>query len=146
MNNIPKFTATEWSSAKEKTKFATQFMRFVEHDFKETMFPQWFYQRLSMCFGMIAHYDRDGFYSTFFEDTKGKTRFLRACLKDPSSGDPSFTYSDTQRFLQEWLRKGNFLARYEWRLCYEIEQNQRDQLTQLQIKYEPTYNTQEVEQ
>jgi hypothetical protein len=50
------FTATKWSNAEEKTKFANDLMAFIAADFPEKKFKKGFYDRLSHCFGMIAHY------------------------------------------------------------------------------------------
>jgi hypothetical protein len=50
------FTATKWSNAEEKTKFANDLMAFIAADFPKKKFKKGFYDRLSHCFGMIAHY------------------------------------------------------------------------------------------
>jgi len=50
------FTATKWSTAEEKAKFANDLMAFIAADFPEKKFKKGFYERISMCFGMIAHY------------------------------------------------------------------------------------------
>lgn len=51
------FTDTPSAAKEAKVKFCEQFVRFVESDFAPSAFPKWFYQRLSMTFGHIAHYD-----------------------------------------------------------------------------------------
>lgn len=56
----PQFIATEWSSAAEKTAFGTSFFRFIDGDWKEPLVTNNFYNRLSMCFGHIAHYVEGG--------------------------------------------------------------------------------------
>ena len=50
------FTATKWDTAEVKAKFANDLCRFMAADFKESLFTKALYQRLSMCFGHIAHY------------------------------------------------------------------------------------------
>lgn len=97
------FTATEWSSPEDKAAFANHFIVFVKSDFKRTLFPKWFYKRLSICFGMIAHYNIDGFYATYFDSREGKINFIRQCLSYPAYGDPKFTYSDVEKVLHKWL-------------------------------------------
>lgn len=59
------FTATKWESAEQKAKFANHFVRFVKSGFKPTLFYSWFYKRLSMTFGHIAHFNRQGFWHTW---------------------------------------------------------------------------------
>ncbi len=132
---LPTFTATQWETGTEKQKFARHFIRFVESDFRRTLFYDWFYKRLSCTFGHIAHYDRSGFYSTFFESTQGKADFLAICLEN-TAGDPAFTYSDVEKFLQDWLREKNWLIFYQQKASDEREQNERAQLAYPKQKYE----------
>jgi hypothetical protein len=107
------FTATEWEGAKEKARFADHFVRFVEGGFKPTLFPDWFYRRLSNTFGHIAHYDRVGFYATWFEGLPKRAAFLRHALRHHCCGDPAFTYSDVERALQSWIRESGWLEKIE---------------------------------
>ena len=72
------FTPTQWETAKDKTAFANRFVRFVQGDFAERHFTEKFYQRLSNCFGHIAHYNRGGFFETFFTTTADKVRFWKS--------------------------------------------------------------------
>ena len=105
MNDTPAFKATEFSTVEDKQKFAKHFQRFVTGGFKRTVFPKWFYTRLSGCFGMIAHYNLRGFYDTYFETLDGKHEFIQECLAWPCYGSPEFTYSDVERHLQGWLKQ-----------------------------------------
>lgn len=129
------FTPTKWEGAEQKARFAKQFVRFVESDFSERRFTEAFYKRLSLTFGHIAHYNRHGFYETFFALTAGKVRFLRLTLQHPCWGDPSFTYSDVERALQAWLQQNGVLATYERKLAEEQEAAERAELARLQAKY-----------
>jgi hypothetical protein len=110
-----RFTATAWEGAEAKVRFARDFVSFVESDFAPARFTRSFYRRLSLTFGHIAHYDRLGFYDTFFTTTEDKVRFLRQTLDHPCYGDPALTYSDVERALQGWVRVNGVLARYEGR-------------------------------
>lgn len=110
-----RFTPTRWEGAEAKARFARQFIGFVEVDFSRERFTPPFYRRLSLTFGHIAHYDREGFYDTFFRTTEDKIRFLQQTLEHPCGGDPDFTYSDVERALQSWVRDNRVLARYEER-------------------------------
>ena len=78
--NPNQFTPTQWETAEQKAKFANQFVSFTESDFSITKFPNWFYQRLSNCFGNIARTNQIGFYSTYFESVTGKINFIQNCL------------------------------------------------------------------
>jgi hypothetical protein len=130
-----KFTATKWDSTDKKATFAKLFIRFVQADFARSKFPKTFYQRLSMTFGHIAHFNQHGFYETFFTTAEGKVRFLRMTLAHPCYGDPAWTYSDVERALQTWLEENGVLSQYEQRLAEEQEVEERATLARLQAKY-----------
>ena len=130
-----RFTPTKWDTADKKAAFAKQFIKFVQSDFARSKFPKAFYQRLSMTFGHIAHFNQHSFFETFFSTIEGKVRFLRMTLAHPCYGDPAWTYSDVERALQTWLRENDVLARYEDRLAEETEAAERAVLARLQAKY-----------
>jgi hypothetical protein len=132
-----RFTPTKWDGADKKAKFARQFIKFVDSDFAKSQFPKAFYGRLSMTSGHIAHFNRHGFFETFFITTEGKLRFLRQSLQHPCHGEPAFTYSDVERALQTWLRGGAVLTKYEQHLADETEAQERATLARLQAKYGP---------
>jgi len=98
------FTATKWNTAEDKEKFFKHFQKFVSSGYKWTLFPKWFYTRLSMTFGHIAHYDRAGFYSTFFQDAAGIEQFARMTMGATCYGDPDCTYSDVETAIQQHYR------------------------------------------
>lgn len=97
------FTTTKWDDAEQKAKFANQFFRFVRSGYKFTVFPKWFYNRLSMTFGHIAHYNRCGFFEEFFVTAEGLQRFADITRQWPCYGDPEYTYSDVERAIQKEL-------------------------------------------
>lgn len=130
-----KFIPTTWDPAEKKAHFARQFIRFVASDFDKTKFPNTFYRRLSMTFGNIAHFNRHGFFGTFFTTTADKVRFLRMTLQHHAVGDPSFTYSDVERALQGWLVQIGILTQYEQRLADETEAAEKAELARLKEKY-----------
>jgi hypothetical protein len=98
------FTAMRWESAEEKARFANQFVTFVRSGFARSAFPTWFYRRLSMTFGHIAHYNIDGFYGTFFRTPTDRRTFIEHTLSWQPVGDPHFTDSDVERAIQQWMR------------------------------------------
>ena len=115
------FTPTQWDTAEQKAKFANHFKRFLEADMPQTLFYDWFYKRLSMTFGHIAHYDRGGFYATFFQSLSDKVEFLKITLSSWLSGDPARTYSDVEQALREWLRESGLHQKYQQRLAEAVE-------------------------
>jgi hypothetical protein len=134
------FTPTQWDTAADKVLFAEQFVQFVQSDFNFRHFTDKFYRRLSNTFGHIAHYNRGGFWDTFFRTTHDKVRFLEWTLQHPCYGDPTWTYSDVERALQAWLKTEDMLNRYLTRLIEENEAAERVELARLLKKYAPEVN------
>jgi hypothetical protein len=104
MSDFPAFKATKWDTVEDKEKFARHFQKFVESGFSERLFYKWFYTRLSMSFGNIARYNRGCFYDYYFVREESKREFLEHVLSYPCYGDPEWTYSDVEKYLQGWLR------------------------------------------
>ena len=97
--NMPKalftaeeFTPTQFSTAQDKAAFGNHFFRFVESGWKQTLFTRTFYNRLSNCFGHIAHYDLHGFYGTRFSDDALRLSFLRHTVRFSCYGDAAHTF------------------------------------------------------
>ena len=130
------FIPTRFDSAEQKAEFANQFVSFVKSDFSRGKFPKWFYNRLSMTFGHIAHYNQSGFYSTFFEDTAGKKRFIEQSLGHPCYGDPEFTYCDAEQVLIKWLKENKILEKVRQNHQEATEKYERGILASLKMKYE----------
>lgn len=129
------FTPTQFSTAEDKAKFANHFARFVEKDFPWSLFHKKFYNRLSMTFSHIAHFNQHGFYGTWFRTTANKLHFLKWTLQ-PVFGDPAFTYVDVERELQSWLLTAGWVEVFERWLQEETECSERQQLARLKAKYE----------
>jgi hypothetical protein len=129
------FIPTKWSTSEEKATFSNQLMAFIAADFPESKFTKKFYNRLSQTFGMIAHYNVGGFFSTFFTDTAGKLRFLRCLVEWPCCGSPEFTFSDVERATSAAIQSMNYVEAYAARLAREIETRERQALAALQEKY-----------
>jgi|WetSurSiteA1Bulk_404760.scaffolds.fasta_scaffold28599_3 hypothetical protein len=98
----------KFDTAEDKAKFANQFVKFVEGGYLWKDFPKWFYIRLSMTFGHIAHYNQGQFYETFFTSNEGKADFRQETLHYPCYGQPEYTYCDVEKALQAWLRHYTF--------------------------------------
>lgn len=129
------FTPTQWDTTENKAAFAKQFVRFVQSDFAAKHFTDKFYRRLSNTFGHIAHYNRGGFWDTFFTTTADKVRFLEMTLRWSWYGDPAWTFGDVEQALQAWLQADGTLERYRQQLASETEAVERAELARLQKKY-----------
>ena len=130
------FTPTKWSTAEQKASFANQLVAFIAADFPANKFTKALYDRLSHCFGMIAHYSRDGFFDTFFTDLPGKLRFLKCLAQWPCYGSPEYTFSDVEAATSEAIRSMGYVDIYNGRLRRESETRERAILALLQAKYD----------
>jgi hypothetical protein len=130
------FTPTKFNTGLDKAAFCSQFCKFVESDFKETLFTKKFYTRLSMTFGHIAHYNREGFYDTWFSNEKQRLEFIQHTLHFHPFGDPAYTYCDAEGAIQEWLVDEQILYRVQ--IAHEniVETYERAPLAALKVKYE----------
>jgi hypothetical protein len=129
------FIATQWSTAEDKAKFANALMKFIAHEFPRPAFSKALYQRLSNTFGHIANYNRDGFYSVFFERDADKMVFLDRTLCWPCFGDPTYTFCDAERAVQRRLRAANVIKVFRMREVNATRKRELDILARLQAKY-----------
>lgn len=74
------FIPTAFSTAAEKADFGNALLHLIESEWGATLFTKSLYDRLSMCFGHVAHYNRSGFYETGFTCEADRLRFLRHTL------------------------------------------------------------------
>ena len=139
------FTPTKWSTAEQKAKFANQLMAFIAADFPENKFTKALYNRLSQCFGMIAHYNREGFIDTFFTSLPGKVRFLKCLTEWPCYGSSEYTFSDVECATSAAIRSMGYVEIYDARLRRESETRERAILALLQTKYDGTEASTTVE-
>ena len=129
------FMPTKFSTAQDKAEFGNTFLHFIESEWARTAFSKSFYNRLSMCFSHIAHYDAAGFYETWFTSDADRLRFLRHTLAWPCWGDPEYTFCDVERAIQHEVRKRNYLARYELRAAEAVFSSEMETLKRLEAKY-----------
>lgn len=129
------FTPTKWSTAAEKADFGNSLLRFIEAGWKPTMFTKKFYERLSMCFGNIAHYNLAGFYEEWFTTETDRLRFLEHLLRSPCYGQPAFTFCDVERAIQDQIRARGWIERQRQRASDEIRTRELQILARLEQKY-----------
>lgn len=132
-----RFTATQFDSSADKAKFANRLLRFIGEGLPDPMFNQSFYNRLSMCFSHIAHYDRHGFWGNFFPSTVGRIDFLDQTLRGGGYGDPAWTYCDVELAIRRRVGDADAIHAYRRARASEIENAERDLLRRLKAKHEP---------
>jgi hypothetical protein len=129
------FVPTEFSTAAEKADFGNTLLHFLDVDCDRNLFTKKFYNRLSMTFGHIAHYDIHGFYGTWFTADQHKAAFVQRTLRWPCHGDPKFTFSDLEYAIQRVVRQRNYLAQYELRASQALRSAEVRELERLEAKY-----------
>jgi hypothetical protein len=134
------FTPTKWAAAEEKAKVANKLTRFILGGFQQGSFTKGMYQRLSNMFGHIAHYDINGFYSTWFADVKSCHEWAEHVTSSWLSGigDPKFTWSDVEKALVQWIKDNQIAEQLDALHQLDVERNERAMLTALQQKYVPS--------
>jgi hypothetical protein len=129
------FKATKFSTAADKADFGNTLLHFIESEWPSALFTKSFYNRLSMCFGHIANYNRAQFYEEWFSSLAAQVRFLKHTLRFPCYGDPEYTFSDVERVIQREIGNRNYLVRYQLRLAEEQQAADLALLRQLESKY-----------
>lgn len=129
------FIPTKWDSADDKRWFFRQFQRFVSSGFARKYFTQRFYNRLSNTFGHIAHYDINGFWAAHFTCTHDHLAFLQQTAQWPCWGDPTYTYSDVEAALREWVLREGYIDAFAQRLEMEIRNEELALLAALHAKH-----------
>jgi hypothetical protein len=129
------FTPTKWSSAEEKAKFGNDLLTFILSDCPEGKFTAKLYERLSNCFGHIAHYDKAGFFDTWFSSAATRSDFLNHLCEDPCFGSPECTFSDVERAVQRKVEELNLRQGFASKASDETRQHDLTLLAALQAKY-----------
>ena len=106
------FVPTKFSSATDKADFGNALLNFLDANCAQQLFTSKLYHRLSKTFGHIAHYDRNGFYDTWFTGASDRAAFVEKILCWPCHGNPEFTFSDVEHAIQRVIRERNYLARF----------------------------------
>ncbi len=110
-------------------------MRFISSDCPRHQFTLRFYRQLTHCFGYVACYDLDGFWTEFFNTAAGKVEFIEQALAWPCYGEPATTWSDVEREIIRRLRQTELLSIYQRRLCADQDAADRAELARLLAKY-----------
>ncbi len=81
------FTDAEFMTAQEKQMTYKQWNTFLREGLKQEHFTKRIYNHLHLHCGFIAHYNIDGFYSTYFEAGEDTERFFDNLISDGGYGD-----------------------------------------------------------
>jgi hypothetical protein len=120
------FTPTKWATAEEKAKIANKLTHFILGGFRQGSFTKAMYQRLSNMFGHIAHYDINGFYTTWFTDIKSCRDWAEHATGNWLSGigDPKLTWSDVESALIQWMNDNHIAIQLDELYRRDVEQKE----------------------
>ncbi|MBA7601173.1 hypothetical protein ES703_08240 [subsurface metagenome] len=119
------FKTVEFMTAEEKIKVLRAWKQFIKNDFKEKFFTKRLYNHLTLHCSFIAHYDKAGFYSTYFTNPESTTKFIRQFDKD-------FDYMSTEYGMNYWI-KGDFQD-LNLAMCQVIEEVKEELYKRFQEK------------
>lgn len=128
-------TSTQFHSATEKETTLERFKRFFIKGCPETMFTKTLYDYASNMYGHIAHYDRQGYYQTWFTNPKQISEWFKWALQHPCYGDPAFTRSDVEKSLKIWIAESSILNHYKQLADNALQQIELAELKRLKVKY-----------
>jgi hypothetical protein len=129
------FLPTGFSTTADKAEFGNMLLHFLDAGCARNLFTKKFYNRLSMTFGNIAHYDIYGFYSTWFDSDRHRLAFIENILSLPCYGDPEFTFCDVERAVQRVVSGCNYLGRYRLLAAEALRAAEISELESLEAKY-----------
>ncbi len=95
------FRGSPFMTAREKELVLAQWKRFVERGFNFKHFTERIYKQLTLHASFIAHFNRSGFFSTYFENPEATIRFLNQFDRD--FGYQSAEYGST------WWLEGDYV-------------------------------------
>ncbi len=95
------FTDVQFMTAKEKELVLKNWETFLKHCLQRKHFIKRLYKHLHLHCGFIAHYSRDGFYSTYFEAGEDTQRFFEHFCNHTTTMD----YDDLNTAMQEVYSK-----------------------------------------
>ena len=129
------FLPTKWSTADEKAQFGNTLLHFMLTGFLAGRFTEKLYTRLSMCYGHIAHFDRQGFSETWFDSPESIASFVNHLMQWPCHGDAGYTFSDVERAIQREAARLNLVAKVNEAAARSTQQRELALLDTLENKY-----------
>ena len=129
------FLPTKWSTADEKAQFGNTLLYFMLTGFLAGRFTEKLYMRLSMCYGHIAHFDRQGFSETWFDSPESIASFVNHLMQWPCHGDAGYTFSDVERAIQREAARLNLVAKVNEAAARSTQQRELALLSTLENKY-----------
>ena len=119
------FTSVEFMSKEEKGKVLRDWKSFIKSGFRHRAFTNRIYQHLTLHCMFIAHYSKDGFYSTYFVNPEDTLKFLRQFDKD-------FEFKSIEYGTNIWIKED--YKDINLAMCEEIEKCKKELYKRLNLK------------
>lgn len=119
------FTDSQFMSAREKMNVIRDWERFLKKGFKPQHFTRALYLHLTLRCSFIAHFDKSGFYNTYFENPEDTIRFLHQF-------DADFAFKSVE-YGGVWWMKGEYVD-INKAMCDILEPHKTDLYEKLSAK------------
>lgn len=119
------FTSVKFMRKEEKEKVFKDWKSFIKSEFSYRAFTKRIYLHLTLHCMFIAHYSKDGFYSTYFVDPEDTLKFLRQFDKD-------FDFRSIEYGMNTWI-EGEY-GDINRAMCEEIEKCKEELYQRLKLK------------
>ena len=101
-------TDVQFMTARQKDLVLKGWRKFLRHGLKKQHFTKRLYEHLHVHCGFIAHYNRHGFYATYFEAGQDAERFFEAFCAYHAGAD----YEDLNTAMrEEYARHRDMISR-----------------------------------
>jgi len=119
------FSSVKFMRKEEKEKVLKDWKSFIKSGFSYETFTKRIYKHLTLHCMFIAHYSKDGFYSTYFINPEDTLKFLRQF-------DKNFEFKSIEYGINIWI-KGEYKD-INLAMCEQIEKCKKDLYKRLNLK------------
>lgn len=122
-----------------ESKVLTKMKKFILAGMPASRFTEELYGWFRNMYGHIAHYDRGGFFATWFGDNPCRAEFLkRADIEANCCRHWTAPYPEKrlEQELAQWIRSEGLVEKYERASASDLEATERAELERLKAKYE----------
>lgn len=131
------FKESKFITPAKKARIANAIVRFIESGFDEKKFTNEVYTGgLMYMFGDIAHYNRGGFYNTWFSRNSDILEWLKFVTNARIYGEPEYTLCDVERVIRDYVIDQSLVEKYSIIVEKQNELRERNELARLKAKYE----------
>lgn len=117
------------------TKTAEKMKKFILDGMRGDKLTDALYRDFMYMWGHIAHYDRGGFASVWFDDDETRLRFLEQALSHVTYPGHEHRGAQLERLLVVFIQEQGLVEVYRRKVADAVEAQERAELVRLQAKY-----------